>query len=453
MNSLRRFGCLVFVLAAVLRCETESSTPLDLDDPALRMATIEGFVTNGDSRISGAKVSLTGPGVTRSVSSDSSGFTFADLPAGLYTLAATFSGFACQPATAEMIAGQTVTMSIACTEQLGAIRGTVTADASPISGVLVPLRGRSATTDSDGVFAFDSVRVGTYTITMTASGADCRPVTVTVEVDQRATADIVCRPFGGLRVIVHQKEWPDLLWAFRVYVTGSASLTRDGILGSLVSFEFTDLPPGDYVVAAGVASESLYCESAIATVRMARGATVDINCTFRPTGVRSISGRVTINGAGRGVVPVELRDPSRTLLRGLATTVSFESGNYEFRNVAPDGYAVIMTPPAGALCNDTEKDVTVRENQETIVNFTCTSKTTGSIAGFVDSENYHDSQLAGRSVTVTGPADRESTTGPWNGVYAFDDLPPGNYVVASWCGLSVNVNVQAGKTATANMLC
>jgi hypothetical protein len=214
-------------------------------------------------------------------------------------------------------------------------------------------------------------------------------------------------------------------------------------------------------VAAAVASLDLYCETAIATVRVAQGTLVNIDCTFQPAETISISGQVTINGMGRALVPVGLWDPSRTSLLGLASTVSFggatawpaASGNYRFRGIPPGDYAVIIAPPADAPCGDTEELVTVREGLETIVNFACTSQTTGSIAGLVDSENLPDPQLAGLSVTVTGPVDRATTTGPWNGAYAFDELPPGDYVVTSWCGESVNVNVQAGQTAIATMLC
>jgi hypothetical protein len=87
------------------------------------------------------------------------------------------------------------------------------------------------------------------------------------------------------------------------------------------------------------------------------------------------------------------------------------------------------------------------------VSFACSIQTTGSITGFADSEDFTDTSLAGRSVIVTGPVDRATTTGPWNGLYAFDDLPPGDYVVTSWCGLSMSVEVHVGETASANFLC
>ncbi|MGH7572459.1 MAG: carboxypeptidase regulatory-like domain-containing protein [Gemmatimonadota bacterium] len=463
MKTLTRFSCLILILTAALQCDSESRNPLE--SPETLMATIHGVVTHGGSPIGGTEVSLTGPHIRRTTNSGpDGGFTFADLPPGIYTLTVVLSGLACESMTAEMEAGETVAVSIACVEQFGAIAGTVTADGSAIEGATVRLSRvgveLTRTTGADGAFAFDSVLAGLiFALTVNTPEADCGGRNVVVRADQTSTADIVCKRVGALRVNVTQSDVPDLQWVFVLHVTGPVTTTRNGVLGTLVPFMFNDLPPGAYAVAAGVASEGLYCQSAVATVQVARGTTVDIHCTFRQTGTPSIRGQVTINGAGRGLVPVELREPSRTSLLGLTTTVSFDengsggSGNYQFRDLAPGDYAVIARMPAGAPCDAIQKETTVREGRETILNFACASRTTGSIAGFVDSENLPDVHLAGRSVTVTGPVDRVTTTGPWNGVYAFDDLPPGDYVVTSWCGESASVNVQAGQTAPATMLC
>jgi hypothetical protein len=374
MNRFIRFSCLVLVVAAVPRCESNVSSPLVPESPAQLIGTITGTVKVGDS---------------------------------------------------------------------------------PISGVVVRLVARrSATTNADGAFVFDSVPVGAYDMTVITPGANCGRAIVTVEADQTVTGDIVCQPVGGFVVNARFADDQELQWAFFVLVDGPETRRLDGILtpaGS--SFAFGALPPGNYAVSAGVASQNLYCESAVASVQVAHVTFVDIECTFDPMAMVSISGQVTINSAGRELVIVELWDLDKTFLHGVTTTVSFERGNYQFRNVAPGVYAMIIRPPAGAPCDDTEKEATVRENQETNVSFACSSETTGSITGFADSQNLPDTSLAGRSVIVTGPADRATTTGPWNGLYAFDDLPPGDYVVTSWCGLSVSVEVEAGQTASANFDC
>ena len=56
-----------------------------------------GFVIDGGMPISGAELSLTGPGVTLTANSGANGFTFGDLPPGSYTLTVVLPGFVCQP--------------------------------------------------------------------------------------------------------------------------------------------------------------------------------------------------------------------------------------------------------------------------------------------------------------------------------------------------------------------
>jgi hypothetical protein len=370
-------------------------------------------------------------------------------------MSASSPGFLCDPATTDVVAGETSAANITCAHRIGTITGTVRAGDSPIRGIVVGLPiGRSATTNSDGSFVFDSVPVGAHDVRVTTAGANCGPANVTVQADQTIVADIVCQPIGGFVVNARFADDGPLQWAFFVLVDGPEIRKLGGILtpaGS--SFAFGGLPPGNYAVSAGVSSQDLYCESAIVSIQVARVTFVDIECTFHPTGAVDISGHVTINNAGRELVIVELWDLGKTSLQAVTTTVSFSRGYYQFRNVTPGVYSVIIRPPLDAPCDDTEKEVTVPEHHETSVHFACGSQTTGSIAGFVDSENIGDISLAGRSVNVAGPADRTATTGPWNGLYALDALPAGSYVVTSWCGESMRVDVQAGQTALASFLC
>jgi hypothetical protein len=450
-----RLTCLAIVLATAMRCDSTGDGPLDPEDPQLLMGTIHGFVTAGDTRVRGAEVSLTGSGIARTAISDSTGFAFADLPPGVYTMTASSPDLACDPATTNVAAGESTAADIRCAHFTGTITGTVTAGDSPVSGIVVGLTiGRSATTNTDGTFVFDSVPVGAHDMTVTTAGANCGAASVMVQADQTASADIVCQPIGGFVVNARFADDGPLQWAFFVLVDGPETRRIGGILTPAGrSFGFRALPPGDYAVSAGVASQDLYCESAVASIQVGRVTFVDIECTFQPMDMVDISGHVTINGRGRELVIVELWNSGKTSLQAVTTTVSFSPGYYQFRNVTPGAYSVVIRPPVEVPCDVAERDATVSGNQEADVDFACGSGTTGSIAGFVDSENIGDTALAGRSVIVAGPADRTTITGPWNGLYAFDDLPPGAYVVTSWCGESMSVDVQAGATASAIFLC
>lgn len=277
MNSLTRFSCLVFVLVAVLRCETGGSSPLE--SPGILMATIHGSVSNGGSPINDAVVSLSGLGITRTASSGSNGFTFADLPPGIYTLSVVHPGLTCESATAETKAGETVTASIACVEQLdsshlGTIAGTVTAGGAPIPGALVLVVDHSGArlTGADGAFTFD-LAPGAYTVFATAAGTMCESASIMVEVDQTVRADIVCGETGRLQ---GRLRWPNNASIVDAKVTLSGPISREVRTGSQ-GFVFDDLPPGDYTV---TAATGVGCQSVTATVQGGQVTNIAITCEF-----------------------------------------------------------------------------------------------------------------------------------------------------------------------------
>jgi hypothetical protein len=278
MMGLLRFACLAIVFAAVLRCESQASNPLD--NPEIRMATIHGFVTDGGSPISGAEVSLTGPGLTRTVSSDANGFTFADLPPGSYTLTVVLTGFVCQPATAETVAGGIITANVVCAKQpvaneLGTISGTVTAGGAPIPGIWIrvtsPGLERRVVADTDGAFTL-TLPPGAYAMIALVPATTCESAIVEVEKDRTVTTDIVCQPAGG---IAGRVQWPDgsSILGARVVVIGPVS--REAVISAQEEFRFGTLPPGVYTL---TASALTACESATATVRVAQVTDVEILC-------------------------------------------------------------------------------------------------------------------------------------------------------------------------------
>lgn len=275
---LMRFACLAFVLAAVMRCESAGSSPLG--SPGILMATIKGFVTNGGSPISGAEVSLTGPGITRTASSGTNGFTFADLLPGSYTLTVVFPGLICQPATVETTAGGTVTANVACTGQsgsieLGTITGTVTAGGVPIPGVWIRLTSsgpeRRVVADADGAFTL-TVPPGAYAMIALAPGTTCESASVEIEADRTVTTDIVCQPAGG---IAGRVQWPDGSSILGARVVVSGPVIREAVISAQEEFRFGTLPPGVYTL---TASALTACESATATVRVAQVTDVEILC-------------------------------------------------------------------------------------------------------------------------------------------------------------------------------
>jgi hypothetical protein len=140
---------------------------------------VEGVVLTDESTLSGVTVRLTG-GQTRTLQTSATGaFSFPGLPEGSYLVE--IAGY---PEDVEFTA-TSKSASIhrgkasarvdfnGAKKRDGAISGTVTMEGAGMEGVSVSVSGpelRSTTTDSQGVFAFDQLKRGVYTVTL--SGFD-----------------------------------------------------------------------------------------------------------------------------------------------------------------------------------------------------------------------------------------------------------------------------------------
>ena len=113
---------------------------------------------------------------------------------------------------------------------------------------------------------------------------------------------------------------------------------------------------------------------------------------------------------------------------------------------AGDYVVVIKTPPA-LTCDATRKSATVGTDQQTVVNFACFGDVKGSIQGFAFNEY---GTAASARLTLTGPVNRETISNR-DGFFAFEDLPPGEYLIR-WC-TPVTASVREGATAFAMVGC
>ena len=111
-------------------------------------------------------------------------------------------------------------------------------------------------------------------------------------------------------------------------------------------------------------------------------------------------------------------------------------------------YVVVIKTPPGLTCDATRKSATVGTDQRTVVNFACFGDVKGSIQGFA---SYEFGSLASARVTLTGPVNRETISNR-DGFFAFEDLPPGDYLIGS-CKDPVTASVRDGATAFATLDC
>ena len=143
--------------------------------PASTPGTITGRVTNitTGGAVSGATVSFSGGSTT----ADSSGnYTFTNVTPGTYNVTATHTGYFAVTNSATVTSGAAVTLNFALATG-GKIAGTVTnASGTPIAGASVSLTGGSisttvnVTTSSSGGYNSNWMPVGTYKVTVSASG-------------------------------------------------------------------------------------------------------------------------------------------------------------------------------------------------------------------------------------------------------------------------------------------
>ena len=201
--------------------------------------------------------------------------------------------------------------------------------------------------------------------------------------------------------------------------------------------------------AAGVSAQvaalivALGCESGSPT---APGQTPPPPPTPAPAPRGAIGGTVTINGEARPIVWVEVQ--LGTFPWAYGTTIP--SGSWEWNVPAADYDVVIKTPP-GLTCDATRKSATVRTDQRTVVNFACFGDVKGSIQGFASHE-FGAAESA--RLILTGPVNRE-TISNGDGFFAFEDLPPGEYLIGWFrCGKDpVRASVRDGATAFARVDC
>jgi hypothetical protein len=130
------------------------------------------------------------------------------------------------------------------------------------------------------------------------------------------------------------------------------------------SYTFLNLEPGTYTLATTI--EGAVCNEVTASVVADQLTDADLPCATPTTG--TVQGQVTVNGAGEAGVTVTLRQGITTL----ATTTTDLEGNYQFSGVSPGPRTVLIQPPTGVACANTQRGVTVVAGQAATVDFDCT---------------------------------------------------------------------------------
>ena len=414
----------------------------------LRTSGILGQVTADNQPQEAVTVSLQGRGENRSMTTNSAGqYSFDGLRSGDYAIG--ISGYNTDEVSFD-VTSQTVTVAYGETATLpfegtllrtAGIMGTVTVEGvGPIPDVTVTIQGQGETksmpTNSDGVYSFNRLHAGDYSVTISGFdddeyGFDVTTATVTVALQDTETVafdGIMLRTAGiSGEVTVGDDDAP--LSGVTVTVSGgprdedhSATTHSDG------TYLVENLHAGDYsVVISGYDTREYGFDPTTETVSVGLRETLEV--AFQGTLLRTagVSGRVSVNGMGIPGVTVTLtgeedREPENTNADGQFGFSGLAAGDYTLTISEYDAVEYAFEPT---------REFALELDGAEIENFTGRALRTATVMGYVTVE---DAPLPGIDVTLimvvgtSGEIVGAMPTGETGG-YTFGPLLAGAYQV------------------------
>ena len=338
----------------------------------------------------------------------------------------------------------------------GSIAGQVSVEGDGADGITVTLSsGETATTASGGMFRFDDVEAGTYTVTISNFPDDASFPQASAPATLADDGEVVTVNFSGV-------------WIRTSAILGAVTVEGSGLSGVIVritgmsesetttgttgQYGFTGLRAGNYTVEiSGFDDEEVGFGSTSATVQVSVGESKVTS--FEGTYLRAsaVQGRVSVEGKGLESVTVSLQGRGENL-----SVETNGAGQFMFEDLRKGDYAVAIS----GYDDDeygfevTSKSVSVAYGETASVPFEGTALRTAGIRGRVTVEGR---PLDGVTVTLSGREDRSVVTTA-TGRYVFDRLHAGGYAIdisgydtdehGFPDGTSENVTVALKETAT-----
>ena len=414
----------------------------------LRTSGILGQVTADNQPQEAVTVSLQGRGENRSMTTNSAGqYSFDELRSGDYAIG--ISGYSTDEMSFD-VTSQTVTVAYGETATLpfegtllrtAGIMGTVTVEGvGPIEDVTVTIQGNGETksmpTNSDGMYSFNRLHAGDYSVTISGFdddeyGFDVTTATVTVALQDTETVEfdgIMLRTAGiSGEVTVGDDDTP--LPGVTVTVSGgprdeehSATTDSDGV------YLVENLHAGDYsVVISGYDTREYGFDPTTETVSVGLRETLEVAFQGELLRTAGVSGRVSVGGMGIPGVTVTLtgeedRDPENTNADGQFGFSGLAAGDYTLTISGYDAVEYAFEPT---------REFALELDESEIENFTGRALRTAGVMGYVTVEG---APLPGIDVTLikgvgtSGEIVGAMPTGETGG-YTFGPLLAGDYQV------------------------
>jgi hypothetical protein len=448
---------------------------------ATQAATVSGLVKENDSTgaaISGVTVTLTptngGGAVMRDTTDATGAFSIDSVPVGTYRITPAKTGYRVAAATTVRVtvAADTYTENLYLTPTavvtVRTISGTVSDSVAgsaltPLVGARVILSSRTgiggttnidtATTVAGGAYTFDSVAVGTYTLTVSDAGYATQTANVTV-----ALANVT-QNFKLIHTVTASITGAVTDSAAATGIVGAeVYLLTSGFRGTIIDSTATTTG-GAYTIAnvpssaAGIA----YVVRASATDYVTNSANVTVTGTAAQTvniklvkiALASINGTVTDSSAA-GVAPVA---GASVLLRSGATTIDSvmtgSDGKYNFASV-PSGvnYTIRAEAPTYVTSNT---NITITGTAAQTVNIRLVKIPSGNLYVLVE-KRTDSTAISGASVTATIGTTVLNGTTVSSGLVSFLGVATGNYAITvsadGYTALSSTTTLVANRNDT-----
>ena len=363
-----------------------------------------------------------------------------------------------------LAAAMLLAVPIACGDEIppppptGSIDGLVSIEGQGIDGVSVTLsNGGSATTANGGMYRFDGVEAGAYTVTISNYPDDASfnqtSAAATITTDGQAVTvnfpGTYIRTSSIMGTVTVDNEG---LGSVTVSISGTGD--SETLTDGNGQYAFTGLRAGNYTIEiSGFDDEDVAFGSTQSSAAVGVGESKVVS--FEGTYVRTsgIMGQVTADDQPQEDITVSLQG------RGENRSVTTNgAGQFSFDQLRRGDYAVgISGYDTDEMTFDvTSQSVTVAYGETTNVPFEGTLLRTAGIDGTVTVDGV--GPIANVTVTITGEGETRDDMTDHMGVYSFDGLPAGDYsVVISGFdddeygfpdGTSATVTVELQETGT-----
>ena len=321
-----------------------------------------------------------------------------------------------------------IPLVLACEPPMGSVTGKVTVEGTGIDGVLVTLStGDASTTAADGVFRFDGIQAGTYSVTISNYPPDASFLALVVAATVETDGQVVTVNFPGS-------------WIRTSAIIGSVTAEGEALTGVTVTasgteksqaltdgnglYSVSNLRMGTYTIEiSGYDTEEYEFGRTAATETVGLGESRVV--AFEGTYVRAsaIAGQVSVEGEGLDGVTASLQGKGENL-----TTTTNAAGQYLFEKLRKGDYSIEIsgydTEEVGF--ETTSKAVLVEYGETASVPFEGTYVRASAIAGQVSVEGEG---LDGVTASLQGKGENLTTTTNAAGQYLFEKLRKGDYSI------------------------